>query len=155
MSATSFAPAKITPSTSKEAAEKSRRWFLVDASDLVLGRLASEIAVVLMGKNKASYTPHVDDGDFVIVINADKVRLTGGKEEKKEYHRHTGWMGGIRTLTARKLRERRPTDLLRLAVHGMMPKNTLGRDMEKKLKLFAGAEHPHAAQKPEPFVARQ
>lgn len=155
MSAFSYAPAKVTPSTSKEDAEKGRRWYVVDATDQVLGRLASEIAVVIMGKNRGSYTPNVDDGDFVVVVNADKVRLTGGKEEKKEYHRHTGWMGGIKTVTARKMRERRPTDLLRSAVKGMLPKGTLGRSMNDKLKLFAGPQHTHVAQQPMPFEARK
>lgn len=138
-----------TLSTSKEEAVKQRRWFIVDAQDLVLGRLASQVATVLRGKHRVEYTPHVDCGDFVIVINAAKVKLTGRKEEKKLYHHHTSWVGGVVERTAAEVREHRPEDLIIKAVKGMMPKGPLGRDMAKKLKVFAGAEHTHEAQKPQ------
>ena len=148
------APPKVTKSTSREAALADRRYYVVDAAGMVLGRLASQIALVLMGKNRATYTPNVDDGDFVIVVNAEKVRLTGGKEDKKLYYDHTGWMGGIKKQVARKLRERKPTELLKRAVSGMLPKGPLGHQMRDKLTLYAGPDHPHAAQKPEPLMVR-
>lgn len=140
---------KMTKSTSTEAALQGRRWYVVDAADQVLGRLASQIAHVLRGKNKVSYTPHVDGGDFVVVINAEKIRVTGNKENDKIYHRHTGWMGGLRSITLAKQRIKDPTAIIQMAVAGMMPKNTLGRNMTKKLKVVAGSEHPYAAQCPE------
>lgn len=140
---------QFTRSTSVREAQASRRWFVVDAADQVVGRLASQVAHVLRGKNKVDYTPHVDGGDFVIVLNASKVRFTGKKEQQKLYHRHTGWMGGIRSLTAEAQREKDAREIIVRAVHGMMPKNTLGRNMAKKLKVYVGSEHEHAAQKPE------
>ena len=135
---------------SARPAEVERRWHVVDANDVVLGRLATRIATLLRGKHKATYTPHVDTGDFVIVVNADKVKLTGRKRETKTYWRHSGWPGGIRSTTAGKLLEGPHADrVVRTAVRGMLPKNSLGRKMLTKLKVYAGPDHPHAAQKPE------
>jgi len=136
---------------STQAAKKievQKDWFVVDLEDQVLGRAAAKIAHVLRGKHKAIYTPHVDTGDFVIVLNADKVRLTGNKLADKKYYRHTGYPGGIREITAGKLLEKRPEDVIKKAVKGMLPKNKLGRQMFKKLKVYAGNDHPHAAQQP-------
>ena len=129
-----------------------RRWYVVDADGKVLGRMATEIAKVLRGKNKPIFTPHADTGDFVIVINARSVKLTGNKLEDKVYYRHTEYPGGIRSRSASKLREEHPQDLIRLAVKGMLPKNRLGRKLATKLKVYAGPEHPHEAQKPQPLV---
>ena len=126
-----------------------RKWYVVDAEDQVLGRLASNIANVLRGKNKPIYTPHVDTGDFVVVINADKVKLTGRKETDKLYHHHTGWVGGLVTQTAAEIRAKAPEDLVKKAVKGMVPSGPLGRQVLTKLKVYAGGEHPHSAQKPE------
>jgi len=135
---------------STKPAEVERRWFVVDADDVVLGRLASRIATVLRGKHTPAYTPHVDTGDFVIVVNAEKVKLTGRKREQKTYYRHTGWVGHLRSITADKvLSGPHPDRVMRAAVRGMLPKNSLGRQMLRKLKVYAGPEHPHAAQKPE------
>src|SRR5512139_3581610 len=125
-----------------------RDWVVVDAQDKILGRLATEIAMILRGKNKPTYTPHVDTGDFVIVVNAEKVRLTGRKLEQKVYYRHTGWTGHLRSTTAGKLLAGPHADrVIEHAVRGMLPKNSLGRQMFRKLKVYAGAEHPHAAQR--------
>jgi large subunit ribosomal protein L13 len=126
-----------------------RRWLVVDAEGKVLGRLASEVAQLLRGKHKPMYTPHLDVGDFVIVINADKVRLTGDKAEKKTYFRHTGYMGGAKLIPFRDMQEKHPERIIDLAVKGMLPKNNLGRLMRRKLKVYAGADHPHTAQQPE------
>jgi large subunit ribosomal protein L13 len=126
-----------------------RRWLLVDAEGKVLGRLASEIAKLLRGKHKPMYTPHLDTGDFVVVVNADKVRLTGNKVENKTYFRHSGYMGGDRLIPFREMQERHPERIIDLAVKGMLPKNNLGRLMRRKLKVYTGPEHPHAAQQPE------
>ncbi|MFP4193351.1 MAG: 50S ribosomal protein L13 [Desulfobacterales bacterium] len=134
---------------SAKPGEVERKWYVVDAEDKVLGRLAAEVAARLRGKRNPMYTPHVDCGDFVIVINADKVRLTGKKWSQKNYYRHSGYMGGIKSITAGKLREKRPEDLIRNAVRGMLPKNPLGRSLNKKLKVYAGNQHPHQAQQPE------
>ncbi len=131
-----------------KASDIKRGWFVVDLEDKVLGRAAAEIAKVLRGKHKAIYTPSVDTGDFVVVINADKVRLTGNKMADKMYYHHTGYPGGIRSISAEKLLERRPEDLIKKAVQGMLPKNKLGRQMFKKLKVYGGVDHPHAAQQP-------
>ncbi|GGA53922.1 50S ribosomal protein L13 [Kroppenstedtia guangzhouensis] len=131
-----------------------RKWVVVDAADKPLGRVATEVATLLRGKHKPEYTPHVDTGDFVIVINASKVHLTGKKAEKKMYYRHTGYPGGIKAVSAGDLRENRPDRLIELAVKGMLPKNILGRQQFKKLKVYAGPEHPHEAQKPEKWEAR-
>ncbi len=133
------------------APEVERVWLVVDARDQVLGRLASEVAVVLRGKHKPFYTPHVDCGDFVIVINAGLVRLTGRKREQKLYWRHSGYPGSIRSVTAGRLLETYPTRVIETAVRGMLPKTRLGRQMLKKLKVYPGAEHPHAAQKAQPL----
>jgi len=128
-----------------------REWFVVDAEGQTLGRLASRIATILRGKHKPTYTPHVDTGDFVVVVNAEKVRLTGNKLDQKMYWRHSGYPGGIKGRTARQMLERKPEDVLRLAVKGMLPKNILGRNMLRKLKIYAGPEHPHQAQQPRPL----
>ncbi|NLG68999.1 MAG: 50S ribosomal protein L13 [Firmicutes bacterium] len=127
------------------------RWYVVDAQGKVLGRLASRIATVLRGKHKPSYTPHVDDGDYVVVVNADKVRVTGKKLDQKVYRHHTLHPGGLKTEPLRKLLARRPQEVLRRAVWGMLPHNPMGRRQIKKLKIYAGPEHPHQAQKPEPL----
>ena len=135
---------------SAKAEEVQRDWFVVDAAEKTLGRLASEIAHRLRGKHKAEYTPHVDTGDFVIVVNAEKVKLTGRKREQKTYYRHSGYTGSVKSRTAEEVLEGpHPDRVVRHAVRGMLPKNTLGRWMFKKLKVYAGPEHPHAAQKPE------
>lgn len=126
-----------------------RDWFVVDLEDVVLGRAATEIARVLRGKHKPIYTPSVDTGDFVIVLNADKIRLTGNKLADKMYYHHTGYPGGIKEINAEKLLEKKPEMLVQAAVKGMLPKNKLGRKMFSKLKVYAGGEHPHAAQKPQ------
>jgi large subunit ribosomal protein L13 len=126
-----------------------RRWLVVDAENKVLGRLASEVAQILRGKHKPMYSPHLDVGDFVVVINADKIRLTGNKAEKKTYFRHSGYMGGDRLIPFRDMQEKHPERIIDLAVKGMLPKNNLGRLMRRKLKVYAGPDHPHAAQQPE------
>ena len=125
-----------------------RSWFVVDLEDVVLGRAATEIARVLRGKHKPIYTPSVDTGDFVVVLNADKIKLTGNKMADKMYYHHTGYPGGIREINAEKLLEKKPEMLVQAAVKGMLPKNKLGRKMFTKLKVYAGGEHPHAAQQP-------
>ncbi len=129
-----------------------RKWYVVDAEDKVLGRLASEVATILRGKHKPIYTLHVDTGDYVIVVNAGKVALTGNKWSQKLYRWHTGYPGGLREIPAEKLRQRRPERLVELAIRGMLPKTKLGRAMIRKLKVYASSTHPHAAQKPEPLV---
>jgi large subunit ribosomal protein L13 len=135
---------------SARPAEVVRRWFVVDAQGLPLGRLASRIATILRGKHKAIFTPHVDTGDFVVVVNASKVQLTGRKREQKVYQRHTGWTGHVRSVTADKLLAGPHAErVLQAAVRGMLPKNSLGRQMFRKLKVYTGPEHPHAAQQPE------
>jgi len=133
---------------SAKSHEVKRDWFVVDASDKVLGRLATEIARHLRGKHKAIYTPHVDTGDFIVVLNAEKIRVTGRKFTDKIYYRHTGHPGGIKGESFEKLQARRPTRVLELAVKGMLPKGPLGREMYRKLKIYAGTEHPHVAQQP-------
>jgi large subunit ribosomal protein L13 len=125
-----------------------KKWYVVDAKDKVLGRVASEVASRLRGKHKPTFSTFIDNGDFVIVTNADKVRLTGNKWSDKKYYRHTGFMGGLKEATAKELVVKHPTDLVMLAVKGMLPKNRLGRAQLKKLKVYAGDEHPHAAQQP-------
>jgi large subunit ribosomal protein L13 len=126
-----------------------RNWYIVDAADKRLGRLASEVAMVLRGKNKPTYTPHLDTGDFVIVINAEKIEVTGKKRSQKLYRRHSGRPGGMKTETFNQLQARVPERIIEQAVKGMLPKNTLGRQLFTKLKVYAGSEHPHEAQKPE------
>lgn len=126
-----------------------RKWFVLDAENAVLGRIASKAATLLMGKHKATYTPFLDMGDHVVVINARKVKLTGRKEEQKVYRHHSGYPGGLKQIGARKMRETRPERMLELAISGMLPKTKLGKQMYRKLKVYAGDRHPHAAQKPE------
>ncbi len=137
-----------TFSQSKEAAAANSKWFVVDAEGQVLGRLASKVASVLRGKNKATFTPHVSCGDFVVVLNAKKVRLTGNKLEGKIYRHHTGYIGGVKEIAAQDLLEKNPERMFEQAVWGMLPKGPLGRDMLTKLKVYPGTEHPHAAQAP-------
>ncbi len=131
-----------------KASDRGDTWWVVDAQDAVLGRLATEVASRLRGKHNPMYTPHVDCGDNVIVINAEKIVLTGRKLDQKNYYRHSGYMGGLKTITAKNLLEKRPEDLVRFAVRGMLPKNRLGRKIFKNLKVYAGDAHPHAAQQP-------
>ena len=133
-------------------AEVKRSWFVVDLEGKVLGRAAAEIARVLRGKHKAIYSPSVDTGDFVVVLNADKVKLTGNKLAAKMYYRHSGYPGGLRSQRAAKMLDHKPEDLLRKAVKGMLPRNKLGRDMFRKMKVYCGAAHPHAAQQPKELV---
>ncbi|HET7480996.1 MAG TPA: 50S ribosomal protein L13 [Rubrobacteraceae bacterium] len=134
--------------------EVERKWYVVDAEGQTLGRLAAEITKVLRGKNKPQYTPHVDTGDFVVVVNADRVEVTGRKAEQKVYRRHTGYPGGLRETSYEVMMQRKPTEILRKAVWGMMPKSRLARQQFKKLKIYAGSEHPHAAQTPEPYEVK-
>jgi large subunit ribosomal protein L13 len=129
--------------------ELEKKWLLVDADSKILGRLASQIATRLRGKHKPVFTYHADTGDFVVVVNAEKVALTGSKWNKKIYYRHTGYLGGLKQISAKKLLEKKPEEVLRLAVKRMLPKNSLGRRQLKKLKIYAGPEHPHKAQQPE------
>lgn len=133
----------------QKPAEVERKWYVVDAEGKTLGRLASQVAAILRGKNKPTFTPHVDGGDYVIVINAEKVEVTGKKRSEKIYKRHTGYPGGLRELTFEQLLEKHPEEIVRHAVKGMMPTGKLGRQMFKKLKVYAGPQHGHAAQKPE------
>ncbi len=126
-----------------------RKWYVVDATDMTLGRLASEVAKVLRGKNKAIFTPHIDTGDYVIVINAEKVKVTGKKLDKKVYHRHSEYVGGMKETTLREMLDKKPEKVVELAVKGMLPKGPLGNQMYTKLYVYAGPEHKHAAQKPE------
>jgi len=142
---------KQTIHLTAKAAQQARQWFIVDAEGQALGRLATTIATVLRGKNKPSFSPHVDGGDFMVVVNAEKVRLTGNKLEAKRYYRHTGYPGGIRDRTAGEVLARSPDRLIRAAVEGMLPKTRLGRSLATKLKIYAGPEHPHAAQCPQPL----
>jgi large subunit ribosomal protein L13 len=135
--------------------EITRTWHVIDATDVVLGRLASQTAILLRGKHKATFAPHVDTGDFVIIINADKVALTGAKLEQKKAYRHSGYPGGLRSESYQVLLEKNPAKAVEKAVRGMLPKNSLGRQQLTKLKVYAGAEHPHAAQKPQPFEISQ
>jgi large subunit ribosomal protein L13 len=138
-----------TRSTTVAEANDDRKWWVVDLDNVTLGRAATRIAHILRGKHKVTYTPHVDDGDFVIVLNADKVHLTGNKWEKKRYYRHTGFVGGLKSATAAEVRVRHPDFIVRKAVKGMLPRGPLGRQQLRKLKIYAGAEHPHAAQQPQ------
>ncbi|MDX1665886.1 MAG: 50S ribosomal protein L13 [Saprospiraceae bacterium] len=138
-----------TKSAKKEEVE--RKWYVIDAEGEVVGRLCSRIAHVLRGKHKPSYTPHVDTGDYVVVVNAEKIRFTGQKLDQKEYLSHTGYPGGQRSMTAKEMLEKKPENIVENAVRGMLPKNRLGRAMFKKLYVYTGPEHPHQAQQPEPF----
>jgi len=126
--------------------EVKKNWYLVNAENKILGRLATQIAMRLRGKHKPIFTPHADTGDFIVVINAEKVSLTGKKWDKKIYYRHSGYIGGLKEITAKKLLEKKPEDVLRFAVKGMLPKNSLGRRQLKKLKIYVGSDHPHQAQ---------
>jgi len=143
-----------TTSVTREQAQSTRAWYVVDAANKPLGRLASEIARVLRGKHKPTFTPHVDTGDFVIVVNADKVRLTGNKLDQKHYYSHSGIPGGFRAESYRHLIARKPSFPIEKAVRGMLPKNVLGREMLLKLKVYATPDHPHAAQKPAPLTVK-
>lgn len=138
---------KFTPSA--KAIDNPGKWYVVDADGAVLGRLASTVASRLRGKQSPSFTPHVDCGDWIVVINAEKIALTGRKWQQKRYYRHSGYIGGLKEITAEKLLEKRPEDLVRFAVRGMLPKNRLGRQLFKKLKVYTGGRHPHEAQQPE------
>jgi large subunit ribosomal protein L13 len=131
--------------------DRERRWLVVDANGQTLGRLATRVADALRGKRKPEYTPHIDVGDFVIVVNAEKVSVSGNKRQEKRYYRHSGYPGGLRSRTLEQMLERRPAEVLRLAVKGMLPRNRLGRAQLRKLKIYAGPEHPHTAQQPEPM----
>jgi large subunit ribosomal protein L13 len=135
-----------TPFPSKNNMQRS--WYVLDAQDVVLGRLATKVAMMLMGKHKPTYTPFIDTGDHVVVVNADKVRLTGHKEEDKIYYRHSGYPGGLKETSARKMRETRPQRMIELAIQGMLPKSKLGKQMYRKLNVYAGPKHPHQAQQP-------
>lgn len=136
---------------SVKAGEIERDWYVVDARDEVLGRLATRVARVLRGKHKPTYSTHMDVGDYVVVVNAERVRLTGRKADQKEYFRHSGYMGGEKMIPFRRMLERRPEWVIERAVKGMLPKNTLGRAMAAKLRVYAGPDHPHAAQNPQPL----
>jgi large subunit ribosomal protein L13 len=140
---------------SAKPGEITREWYLVDAEGKTLGRLATQIADTLRGKRKPQYTPHVDTGDFVIVVNAEKIQVTGNKLDQKRYYRHSGYPGGLRSRTLREQLDRRPTEVLRVAVKGMLPKNRLARQQITKLKIYAGPEHPHEAQNPRPLETEQ
>jgi large subunit ribosomal protein L13 len=140
---------------SAKPGEVTREWYLVDAEGKTLGRLATQIADTLRGKQKPQYTPHVDTGDFVVVVNAEKIQVTGNKLDQKRYYRHSGYPGGLRSRTLREQLERRPTEVLRVAVKGMLPKNRLARQQLTKLKIYAGPDHPHEAQNPRPFEDSQ
>ena len=145
MDTTSYKTKSATPDTIE------RSWYIVDAEDKTLGRMSTQIAHVLRGKNKSYYTPHMDCGDYVIVVNAEKVKLTGNKWSQKEYQRYSGYPGGQKTLSAQQVLDRKPEAIVESAVKGMLPKNRLGRAMFRKLFVYAGEEHPHSAQKPEPL----
>ncbi|MEU0568388.1 50S ribosomal protein L13 [Nonomuraea sp. NPDC005983] len=140
---------------SPKPADVQRQWYVIDATDVVLGRLASHVATLLRGKHKPIFANHVDTGDFVIVINADKIALSGNKLEQKKAYRHSGYPGGLRSVSYGELMEKRPDKAVEKAVKGMLPKNSLGRKMAKKLKVYAGSEHPHQAQQPVPFEITQ
>lgn len=135
-------------------ASVERKWYVIDATDLVVGRLATQVATMLRGKHKPTFTPHVDTGDYIIVVNADKMVFTGKKLDHKIYYRHSGYPGGLKKTTARRMMQTRSCDVLRLAVRGMLPKGPLGYKMIKKLHVYAGPEHEHAAQKPEAFEVK-
>lgn len=138
---------KYTYSAKRE--DNQEKWCVIDAKDQVLGRLASQVAYRIRGKHNPMFTPHVDMGDWVIIINADKIQLTGNKLENKKYYRHSGYMGSLKTTTAKELLEKKPEEVIKKAVRGMLPKNRLGRKLCKKLFVYSGDQHPHAAQKPE------
>jgi large subunit ribosomal protein L13 len=145
----------MTRTFSPTPADVQRNWVVIDATDIVLGRLASHAAALLRGKHKPTFAPHMDMGDFVIIVNADKVALTGAKLEKKMAYRHSGYPGGLTATSYTELLEKHPTRAVEKAIRGMLPKNSLGRAQIKKLKVYAGAEHPHAAQQPTPYTLTQ
>lgn len=145
---------KLQRTFSPKPADITRSWYVIDADSAPLGRLSSEIAQILRGKGKPTYAPHVDGGDFVIVVNAEKVYVSGNKETDKIYYRHSGYPGGLRAESFEKIRATRPERLIESAVRGMLPKNRLGRQIFRKLKVHAGPDHPHAAQKPEPITLK-
>ena len=134
---------------SAKPAEVRRKWYLIDAEGKTLGRLSTEIARRLRGKHKPEYTPHVDTGDYIVVVNASKVHVTGNKQKDKMYHHHTGYVGNLKSISFEKLRDKAPERIIEKAVKGMLPKNALGREMYRKLRVYAGAEHQHSAQQPE------
>jgi large subunit ribosomal protein L13 len=138
-----------------KAGDVTRQWLVIDATDVVLGRLASQVAVLLRGKHKPTFAPHVDTADFVVIINADKVALTGSKLEQKRAYRHSGYPGGLKSRTYTEMLDKHPAKAVEKAVRGMLPKNTLGRAQLSKLKVYAGPEHPHQAQQPQPFEISQ
>ncbi len=138
-----------------KAAEVEKRWHVIDATDVVLGRLASQAAILLRGKHKPTFAPHVDTGDFVVIVNADKVALTGSKREQKKAYRHSGYPGGLRAVSYTELLEKNPERAVEKAIRGMLPKNTLGRAQLSKLKVYRGPEHPHQAQQPQPYEISQ
>ncbi|MCL1598369.1 MAG: 50S ribosomal protein L13 [Actinomycetia bacterium] len=145
---------KLQRTFSPKSSDIDRSWYVVDADNVPLGRLASEIAQVLRGKHKPTYAPHMDGGDFIIVVNAEKIHVSGNKETEKIYYRHSGYPGGLRADTLSKVREDHPERLIEAAVRGMLPKNRLGRQIFRKLKVYAGPDHPHAAQTPEPLTLK-
>ncbi|WP_378145227.1 50S ribosomal protein L13 [Cnuibacter sp. UC19_7] len=145
----------MTRTYTPKAGEITRGWVVIDATDVVLGRLASHAAAILRGKNKATFTPHMDTGDFVIIVNADKVVLTGSKAEKKLAYRHSGYPGGLKAVSYTELLEKNPARAVEKAIRGMLPKTSLGRDQFRKLKVYTGPEHPHAAQQPTPYTLDQ
>jgi len=145
----------VTRTFTPKASEVTRGWVIIDATDVVLGRLASHAATILRGKNKATYTPHMDMGDFVIIVNADKVVLTGNKAAQKKAYRHSGYPGGLTATTYTDLLEKNPERAVEKAIRGMLPKTSLGRDQFRKLKVYRGAEHPHAAQQPKVYTLTQ
>lgn len=145
----------VTRTYSPKAAEQKHDWIVIDASDVVLGRLASHAAVLLRGKHKTTFAPHMDMGDYVVIINADKVVLTGNKAAQKKAYRHSGFPGGLRSTSYTELLEKNPERAVEKAIRGMLPKNSLGADQFRKLKVYAGAEHPHGAQQPTPYTFGQ
>lgn len=145
----------MTRTYSPKAGEAQREWLVIDATDVVLGRLASHAAALLRGKHKATFAPHMDMGDFVIIVNADKVALTGQKLLQKKAYRHSGYPGGLKSVTYAELLEKNPVRAVEKAIRGMLPKNSLGRQQLAKLKVYTGAEHPHAAQQPKTFTLDQ
>jgi len=137
---------------SAKQSDNPQKWYVVDATDAIVGRLATQLAMRLRGKNKPLFTPHTDMGDWIVVVNADKVQFTGNKWNQKCYYRHSGYLGGLKTTTAKEMLVKKPEEIIRHAVKGMLPKNPLGRKMIKKLKIYAGTDHPHGAQQPEPLT---
>ena len=152
---TSLTKAMTVRTYTPKAGDAQRQWLVIDATDVVLGRLASQVAVLLRGKHKPTFAPHVDMGDFVVVVNADKVALTGAKLEQKHAYRHSGYPGGLKSRTYAEMLDKHPAKAVEKAVRGMLPKNSIGRAQLGKLKVYAGPEHPHQAQRPEPFEITQ